>query len=207
MKVVAAFIGVLAVVVLIGLVGWQLSECRKRLDTLEAKFAEQTNIANEHSRLLGAAKSFEKGLVGEVADHSTMLRDIAKSVPTPGAGPERFAVNLKCIMDNAGPRGDFENAVTTSISRDSGELRIKNDTISEQRVRVNGDKWFALPSGGRLNFAVPRGNVIAETEADGAKTWFIGPPDYRQELVIKPRVPDDPRHVDGMVVPRSPVAP
>jgi len=68
----------------------------------------------------------------------------------------------------------------------TGELQIRNEMSSAQWVKVNERDWYVVePYGGTRIVPVAPGNITTRITGEPAMTWFIGAPNYKQEIIIR----------------------
>jgi hypothetical protein len=129
----------------------------------------------------------KKELLDIVANHSTMLRDVVSDRQTPG-GAKYFVPNIQAIRDDRDARRELVDTVVQGITRNSGELRVRNDMSTAQSLVINGvDTVYVAPRSERT-ITVPSGTATTELAGEGIKSWMIGAPNYFQEIIIAPAV-------------------
>jgi len=145
----------------------EVAKLKRQVADLEAAQKEQTDLAN---------------------DHSKMLRDIAMGRTTPDGG-RRFVPNVQAISDDSDARRLLVNTVVHDMTRTTGELRIRNDMSSGQSLLVNGVNTVYVPAYSRMIVPVPSGTATTELAGEATKSWMIGAPNYFQEVIIAPANP------------------
>jgi hypothetical protein len=70
----------------------------------------------------------------------------------------------------------------------SGTLRIRNDMLTPQDVVVNGGALHRVEPHSVLVVPVPVGSITTQIHGEGAMTWYVGAPNYSQEIIIAPAV-------------------
>ena len=70
--------------------------------------------------------------------------------------------------------------------RRTGELKIVNKMNSDQKVVINGATMHTVLANETLLVPVPVGAVTTQISGKGPISWFIGPQNYTQEVIIAP---------------------
>ena len=73
-----------------------------------------------------------------------------------------------------------------TLAAGSGTLLIRNDMSVGQRIEVNGQASYFIGPKSSLGFTVPVGTATTQLPGEGTKSWFIGPPNYIQSIIIAP---------------------
>ncbi len=68
----------------------------------------------------------------------------------------------------------------------SGELQIRNQMRSVQQVVVNGTDLYTVAPGSTRAVKVGVGSITTQIRGEKPLTWFIGAPNYTQEIIIAP---------------------
>jgi hypothetical protein len=116
----------------------------------------------------GAAKI--TALEDRLHEVEVIIGQIAKAVDTPDG--RVHVVDLERNMKYA--------------TRSTGRLRIRNKMSTGQAILVNGRNWVQVAAQSTEIVEVPRGTVTTELPGEGAKNWFIGLPDYTEDITIAP---------------------
>jgi polyhydroxyalkanoate synthesis regulator phasin len=141
-------------------------------------------------------QQFRKEQINITNNHSTMLRDIATGRSTPDGG-QRFVPNVQAIRDDNDSRRELVDTVVQGITRNTGELRIRNDMNTGQSLVINGvDTIYVQPHATRT-VTVPSGTATTELAGEGMKSWMLGAPNYFQDIVIAPAVQTNAANVGG----------
>ncbi len=190
---------ILILLVLLGAIGWQTVMNKKEVEgaakvTAVAPLADNIrDLENKISEL----EKFRKEQTEIANNHSFILRQIAKNLSDGSHVP-----NIWGNMKNREFSQEVEKVVIDSISRPNGELMVYNDTDDDRQLYVNGNSSYLIRAKRMRPISVPSGNVTTEIAGDGSKSWFIGPPNYRQDLTIvgPAKKPSEP----GLAVPGTP---
>ena len=79
----------------------------------------------------------------------------------------------------------MEKAVDATMKGRSCTLRIVNRTATQQMLRINDEgSWILLDVGQELEQQFPAGAVVTRLPGQDPITWFLGPPNYRQDVQI-----------------------
>jgi hypothetical protein len=159
-----------------------LNQLANDVAKLQSQEAELVNIAEERSKALRDVKLTEKELIAAVSNSTKILGDIAKDS---GRG---YVPNVQAIQKDHDSRQELVEMVVHDSIRSSGKLVIRNDMSTAQWIRVNGRNWGVAAHGGTLSVDVPSGTAITEYAGEGPKSWFIGLPNYTQDIIIGPAV-------------------
>jgi len=158
--------------------------------TVTAKPDQDPDLVREIARLKRQVADLEAARKEQTdlnTDHSKMLRDIAMGRATPEGG-QHFVPNVQAISDDSDARRVLVNTVVHDMTRNAGELRIRNDMIMGQSLVVNGvDSVYIPPRSVRI-VTVPSGTATTELAGEGTKSWMIGAPNYSQEVIIAPAI-------------------
>jgi hypothetical protein len=68
----------------------------------------------------------------------------------------------------------------------SGTLSVRNDMSTAQDVLINGGALHRVEPHSVLVVPVPVGSITTQIRGEGALTWFVGAPNYAQEIIIAP---------------------
>jgi len=160
--------------------GSQKYVTQEELDKLKARVSETESM-------IGAVKKQVEELKQILYDQRTMLGDLAKAAPD-RSGRESYVVNIKGQMPNSTFRRELGDAVN-EVMRKQGTLRIQNDMTTAQYLRVNGVE-YRIPPSASIAVEVPVGTVTTELAGyEPPKNWSVTPPNYFQQVNIKPQYP------------------
>ncbi len=82
--------------------------------------------------------------------------------------------------------GSKDSDTPASNVQRSGRLKIVNRMNSDQRVVVNGTDLITVLANETRSLPVPVGTVTTQISGEGPISWFIGPQNYTQEIIIAP---------------------
>jgi len=68
----------------------------------------------------------------------------------------------------------------------TGELQIRNQMRTVQQVVVNGTDLYTVAPGSTRAVKVGVGSITTQIRGEKPLTWFIGAPNYTQEIIIAP---------------------
>jgi hypothetical protein len=159
-----------------------LNQLAYDVSKLQQQEKELVNIAEDRSRMLRDAKLTEKELIAAVTNSTRILGDIAKD------SGGKYVPNVQAIQQDRDSRQDLVEMVMHDSTRSSGKIVIRNDMSTAQWIRVNGRNWGVAGNGGTVRIEVPSGTAITEYAGEGPKSWFIGLPNYTQDIIIAPAV-------------------
>jgi hypothetical protein len=125
-------------------------------------------------------------LQNQLSEKDAELQEIVQALSRRDSNRQPILA-LRNIMKNSDEfRQEMQQAVNDSIQRE-GELRIDNQTSGVQFLSINGttQRVDALRV---TTFKVPVGTLTTELVGqESSKNWTVGPPAYRQEIIIRPR--------------------
>ena len=79
----------------------------------------------------------------------------------------------------------MEKAVHATMVDRMCTLRVVNRTASQHLLRINDEgSWILLDAGQEFEQQLPAGAVVTRLQGQEPVSWFLGPPNYRQDVQI-----------------------
>jgi hypothetical protein len=117
-----------------------------------------------------------KALEESSREQSTMTKDVVDWVRVV-SGPK--------VLHSLGSTDGSTPPVTV---QQFGQLRIQNRMNSDQRIVVNGTDLYTVEGKGTRVITVPVGTVTTQIRGEAPISWFLGPQNYLQEIIIAPAI-------------------
>jgi hypothetical protein len=103
------------------------------------------------------------------------------------AADNQESLNLQLAEWVNGHKGMAAMGVKPAVAPpSSGTLAIRNDMLTPQDVVVNGGALHRVEPHSVLVVPVPVGSITTQIRGEGALTWYVGAPNYHQEIIIAP---------------------
>jgi len=149
---------------------------------IEAAVAKLRQDVNAQDDVL---RENDKELLALMLGNKKILAEIAENDPN-----GKPVVAIRALMNKSDKfHNEFSIAVRESLPSKPqyGTLRVENNMTTGQWLRVNGVSQWVGPLSA-VDIFVPIGTATTELVGyEAAKTWWVGPPNYVQRIVINPR--------------------